>query len=130
MLASWVQQAGFEPPMVSVAVNQKRYLNDWLNTGSSLVLNLVGEGQKQFLSHFGKGFEPGESAFEGVVIERSSQGNPILKEALGWLEGKITGSIASGDHTIYMVELTAAGKGPELDIQKPYVHIRKNGLGY
>src|SRR3954470_14756244 len=30
MLASWVQQASFSPPMVTVALNRKRYLNDWL----------------------------------------------------------------------------------------------------
>ncbi len=30
MLASWVQQASFEPPQVTVAVNKKRYINEWL----------------------------------------------------------------------------------------------------
>ena len=30
MLASWVQQAAFEPPMISVGVKNGRYINDWL----------------------------------------------------------------------------------------------------
>ena len=59
MLTSWVMQAAFEPPMVSVAVKLGRYVCDWLTAGEPFVLNLVGESQKQFLKHFGKGFEPG-----------------------------------------------------------------------
>ena len=41
MLASWVQQASFDPPAVTVAINSKRYLNDWLDTCPRMVLNLV-----------------------------------------------------------------------------------------
>ena len=58
MLASWVMQAGFEPPMVTVAVRQGRYVADWLAAGEPFVLNVVGDEQKHWLKHFGKGFEP------------------------------------------------------------------------
>ena len=30
LLTSWVQQASFEPPQVTIAVNKSRYLIDWL----------------------------------------------------------------------------------------------------
>src|SRR5690606_34940172 len=33
MLTSWVMQAGFDPPMVSVAVKTGRYVCDWLTNG-------------------------------------------------------------------------------------------------
>ena len=56
MLASWVMQAGFEPPMVSVAIKLGRYVCDWLTEGQPFVLNLVGEGQKELLKHFCQGF--------------------------------------------------------------------------
>ena len=41
MLASWVQQASFEPQQVTVAVNGTRYLNQWLNDGAVVGLSLV-----------------------------------------------------------------------------------------
>ena len=41
MLASWVKQAGFTPPSVTVAVKQGRYVADWLTAGAPLVLNFV-----------------------------------------------------------------------------------------
>src|SRR6476646_2144 len=69
MLASWVMQAGFDPPMVSVAVRQGRYVGQWLTAGSPFVLNVVAQGQKSLLSHFGRGFELGQPAFEGLRIE-------------------------------------------------------------
>src|SRR5262245_44537847 len=86
MLASWVMQAGFEPPMVSVAVKLGRYVCDWITEGQPFVLNVVGESQKDLLKHFAKGFEPGAAAFEGVPITHCARGVPVLKESLGHLE--------------------------------------------
>jgi len=130
MLASWVQQAGFEPPAVTVAVNRKRYINDWLAESPQVVLNLVGESQKQFLGHFGRGFEPGEPAFEGLSTAKAGNGVTALTDALGWLEGTVTSQADAGDHVVYVVEIIAASRGSELESRKPWVHIRKNGFGY
>lgn len=130
MLASWVQQAGFDPPSVTLAVNKQRYLHDWLVPGAMLGLSVVGETQKQFLGHFGKGFEPGAPAFQGLAVERTPADLPVLADALGWLEGSVHAAVDAGDHTVVVVRLTAAGAGDELATQKPYVHIRKSGLGY
>ena len=130
MLASWVQQAGFEPPAVTVAVNRKRYINDWLAESPQVVLNLVGESQKQFLGHFGRGFEPGEPAFEGLNTTTAANGLTALTDGLGWLEGTITAQADAGDHVVYVVEITAASRGADLESMKPWVHIRKNGFGY
>jgi flavin reductase (DIM6/NTAB) family NADH-FMN oxidoreductase RutF len=130
MLASWVQQASFEPPAVTVAVNRKRFLNDWLAESPQVVLNLVGETQKQFLGHFGRGFEPGVPAFEGLNTTQAANGITALADALGWLEGTVTAQAEAGDHVVYVVEITAAAQGAKLEAEKPWVHIRKNGFGY
>ncbi len=129
-LVSWVQQASFSPPMVTVAVNRKRFLHDWLAGSPAVVLNLVGETQKQFLKQFGAGFGPDEPAFEGVAVARGATGVPILAEALGYLEGIVRSQLETGDHVIYAVEITSGGTGPDFDAGKPMVHIRKNGFNY
>jgi flavin reductase (DIM6/NTAB) family NADH-FMN oxidoreductase RutF len=130
MLASWVQQASFEPPTMTVAVNRKRYINDWMSPGASVALNLLGESHKSLLGHFARGFDPGAAAFTGIDVVRTPQGCPALAAALGWLEGRVTGRLEAGDHFIYTVELTAAGSGSALESEKPWVHIRKNGFNY
>ena len=130
MLASWVQQAAFDPPAVTVAVKKGRYLHEWLSSHSEVALSLVGETQKEFLGHFGKGFEPREPAFEGLDTRKAENGLTVLAEALGWLEGRVTGTLESGDHVLYLVTLTGGGQGPRLEEEKPWVHIRKNGFSY
>src|SRR5689334_892497 len=62
MLASWVQQASFEPPQVTVAVNRERYIHPWLEQTGVATLSLLGETQKSLVSHFGNGFHPHEEA--------------------------------------------------------------------
>lgn len=128
MLASWVMQAGFEPPMVSVAVKRGRYVCDWIHEGQPFVLNLVGEGQTNFLKHFGKGFEPGAPAFDGLSISHCPRGVPILSDALGHLECEPAGHVDSGDHRVFLAKIV---RGRLTDSEtKPMVHIRKSGASY
>lgn len=127
MLASWVMQAGFEPPTVTVAVKQGRYVADWLAAGEPFVLNILAENAKPLLGHFGRGFQPGEPAFEGLNVARTSSELPVLADALGHLECRPTSHIHSGDHTIFLAEVIGGEMGATAE---PYVHIRKNGLRY
>lgn len=130
MLASWFQQVSFDPPALSIAVKQGRYINDWLAADGALAVNLLGEGQKSFLSHFGKGFGPDEEAFSGIETSTGTNGVTVLTQALGWLEGRVTQRLDVGDHALIIAEITAAGRGPDLDAVRPTVHIRRNGFNY
>jgi flavin reductase (DIM6/NTAB) family NADH-FMN oxidoreductase RutF len=82
------------------------------------------------LKHFGAGFGPDEPAFVGIPIARSPGGLPVLTDALGYLEGRVTGQLDAGDHVVYAAEIVAAGAGPELGTVAPWVHLRKSGFGY
>lgn len=130
MLASWIQQASFTPPMITVAVNQKRYLNRWLDEVPRLAVSVLGESHRDLLRHFAAGFEPDEPAFEGVECRRGANGLPVLARALGHLEGNVTTRLACGDHAIYVVTITGAGATDAVGQEKPMVHIRKNGFHY
>ncbi len=130
MLASWVQQASFDPPAVTVAINSKRYLKDWLTPGASVALSQIGETQKSMVGHFGKGFEPNEPAFNGLNTVATPNGLTVLSDALGWIDGTVAGSIESGDHSIYLIQLTSAAVCPRHPEERPWVHLRKNGMKY
>ena len=127
MLASWVMQAGFEPPMVTVAVKQGRYVCDWLTEGQPFVLNLVRDGQTEFLKHFGKGFEPGVAAFEGVETKNCRTGVPMLSAALGYLECEPAGHVDSSDHRVFVARVV---RGALTSDAEPMVHVRKSGAHY
>jgi flavin reductase (DIM6/NTAB) family NADH-FMN oxidoreductase RutF len=128
MLSSWVMQAGFEPPMVSVAVRLGRYICDWLTQGQPFVLNLVGERQLGLIKHFAKGFEPGQSAFDGLAIKHDDRGVPLVLDAIGHLECEPARHIDSGDHRVFLAKVVG-GELRHADL-KPNVHIRRSGVKY
>ncbi|MBX3438824.1 MAG: flavin reductase [Planctomycetaceae bacterium] len=130
LLASWVQQAGFDPPVLTVAVNKKRFVHDWLAAVPHLALSGIGETQKNLVGHFGRGFEPGSPAFTGLQVEHTGKGAPVLVEAIGWMAGDVLDSMDVGDHIVYAIRITEASVGPRLESEKPWVHLRKNGLNY
>jgi flavin reductase (DIM6/NTAB) family NADH-FMN oxidoreductase RutF len=128
MLASWVMQAGFEPPTVSVAVKLGRYVCEWLSEGQPFVVNVVAEGQKHLLRHFYKGFEPGAPAFEGLAIAHCARGVPILCDAIGHLECEPLRHVDSGDHRIFLAKICRGRLAhPEL---RPMIHVRKSAATY
>jgi flavin reductase (DIM6/NTAB) family NADH-FMN oxidoreductase RutF len=127
MLTSWVMQAGFEPPMISVALKKGRYVAGWITDGAPFVLNVVGENHKSLVSHFGRGFQRGEEAFEGLKLIRTSSDIPALGDALGYLECRVVSHIDSADHRVFLAEVTGGSTAAD---GEPYVHIRKNGLRY
>lgn len=127
MLASWIQQAGFKPPSITIAVQRDRYVCDWLTEGRPFVVNLLGDGQKEYLAHFGRGFKPEEPAFNGLSITYCARGVPILTDALGHLECERQNHIDSGDHRIFLAKVV---RGRLAEDGNPMVHIRKSGAHY
>ncbi|MGL4514958.1 MAG: flavin reductase family protein [Lacipirellulaceae bacterium] len=128
MLASWVMQAGFDPPMVTVALGAGRHVAERLGAGEPFVLNVIGAEQSIFLKHFGKGFAPGAAAFEGVAAGPGANGAPVLADAIAALECLPTGeSFASEDHRVFLARVTAGALRSD---DAPMTHVRKRGDRY
>jgi len=127
MLASWFQQVGFEPPMVSVAMKKGRAAQELLQSSEKFVLSILHTNQKDMLAHFGKGFEPGVDPFEGVETETQTTGLPILKHCLCFLECQVRHIFEAGDHNIVVGEVLDAGMEEE---GSPMVHVRRSGFHY
>ncbi len=127
MLASWVMQAGFAPPSVTVAVGLSRDLLAAIAAGTRFVVNILGESQRPLLARFGRPAAAGEDPFAGLDIVRTSCGAAAISSAAGWLECRATGQSAAGDHMIVIAEVTAAGGGSG---EPALVHTRRNGLRY
>ena len=128
MLSSWVMQAGFDPPMVSVAVKLARLACDWITEGQPFVLNLAGKSQDALVKHFNAGFEPGEPAFDGLAVDHCPRGVPILTDALGHLECEPVAHLDSGDHRVFLANVVRGRLG-RTD-EKPWIHVRTSGTHY
>ena len=127
MLASWVQQCSFDPPQVSVALRKDRDVLGWLTDGASFVLNVMPEGAKSLIGHFGKGFELGQPAFEGLKVARERETAPVLLASHAYLVCRVVSRCDAGDHVLLIARVQS---GAVLNEGKPTVHVRKNGLKY
>lgn len=127
LLASWVQQCGFDPPQLTAAVRKGRYVLDWLVEGAPLVVNVIPEGGKALVAHFGKGFEAGEPAFAGLDVRRDGGSPPVLLAALAHLACRVTARVDVGDHVLLIARVEGGAVHAD---GKPAVHTRKNGLRY
>ncbi len=128
MLASWVQQAGFEPPMVTVGIRRDRHVADWIAEAGKFTLNQLAIGSKALIRHFGRGFAPDANAFDGVELRHDARGGPILAAAMAYLDAEVAGELAAGDHRIFVARID--GGGLLQSDAEPLVHVRANGFHY
>ena len=129
MLASWVAQASFDPPGISIAVAKDRAIEALMQVGDTFVLNILEEGNYQHLmKHFLKRFKPGADRFEGVNTQTANNDSPILTDALAYLECEVVSRMECSDHWIVYSKITQGR------VSKPEsltaVHHRKVGNHY
>ncbi len=127
MLASWVQQCSFEPPQIVAAFSKDRWVLKWLVQRAAFAVNVLGEGQKPLMSHFGKGFDPGEAAFTGLAVVRDQHAAPVLKDAHAWLDCRVVEKVDVGDHVLVIGKVL---NGAVLSDARPATHVRKSGKHY
>ncbi|PZV16505.1 MAG: flavin oxidoreductase [Pseudanabaena sp.] len=96
MLASWVAQASFNPPGLTIAVAKDRAIETYLFEGDRFVLNILEQG-KQLRKHFMKKFAPGEDRFTDILVE-TTEGGLILSDGLAYLECSVMQRMECGDH--------------------------------
>lgn len=126
MLASWVQQAAFDPPLVTVSIKAGRPIQACIEATSRFVLNALSEDPGPMFKHFGAGFEPGAPAFEGLEVKQSEWGVQLSLVA-GTLSCEVQSRLTASDHVVYLARVCECSR---TEGAKPYVHIRKSGLSY
>ncbi|MFN6337433.1 MAG: flavin reductase [Cyanobacteriota bacterium] len=129
MVASWVSQASFTPPGFTVAVAKDRAVEGLLHIGDLCALNVLAAGrEKGAMKHFLSPFVPGADRFEGLTISQSPGQQPILEEALAWIEAAVRQRMDCGDHWLLYAE---AQQGGVLDPEgTTAIHQRRTGATY
>ncbi len=125
MVASWVSQASFSPPGITVAVAKDRAIESFMQVNKTFVVNILREDnfQKMF-RHFLKRFAPGADRFADVdIIKDLAKGGPVLSDALAFLDCKVTSRLETPDHWI-IYGVVENGNVSDLSC-KTAVHHRK-----
>ncbi len=129
MVASWVSQASFSPPGFTVAVAKDRAMESLLHVGDTFTLNVLAAGREGGpMKRFLQPFPPGADRLAGLDLDTTPSGQPLLPEALAWLEARVSQRMECGDHWLLYAE---ALHGDLLDpAATTAVHQRRSGAAY
>ena len=129
MVASWVSQASFSPPGVTVAVAKDRAVEALMHIGDRFALNVLAEGRETGpMKRFLQPFPPGADRFAGLDLEESPGGQPLLPEALAWLEATVSQRMECGDHWLVYARVDHGGLLDPAALTA--VHQRRSGQRY
>ncbi|KGG16907.1 MULTISPECIES: diflavin flavoprotein [unclassified Prochlorococcus] len=129
MVASWISQASFSPPGITIAVAKDRAVESLLHIEDLFALNILNQSNHQkLLKQFLQPFLPGANRLSGLDLLRTPGNQPILPEALAWLECCVKQRMECGDHWLIYAEVIY---GKVLDKSGvTAVHHRRTGANY
>ncbi|HMB96574.1 MAG TPA: flavin reductase family protein [Tepidisphaeraceae bacterium] len=127
MMASWVQQASFDPPTISVAIAKQRPIAELIRASKRLALSIVPNADKTLMKRYAKA-KPGDDPFAGANTKLAPSGVPILADALAFLDCELIQIVDfDGDHDLYIAKITAA---ESLRDGEAFNHQRGNAFHY
>lgn len=113
--ANWLSQSSFEPPMLTLALeNDARSLPMILNS-RTFAVNVVPQDGRELAGKMGRSSRQNPSKLADVEYSwGTATGSPILAAAAGWVECRLVGTLPSGDHMLLLGEIVEAGEGREI----------------
>jgi flavin reductase (DIM6/NTAB) family NADH-FMN oxidoreductase RutF len=129
MIASWVQQVAFQPPMVSVAIGKGRSILPLISESRHFGLCQLDVSDRIIYRKFTQSWETHDDPFLGFELRGPSRtGVPVLAHCLSYLECEVTCHIdVEGDHDLFVGTVRA---GTTLSDRAPMVLLRQDGFTY
>jgi flavin reductase (DIM6/NTAB) family NADH-FMN oxidoreductase RutF len=114
MTANFVTQSSFTPPYLTLAVEVDSKTHRLIEASRAFAVNVFEVGQRELAGQLGRKSAKLPEKAEGVAWRPGPEtGSPLVEGCLGWLECRVTGSLPSGDHTVYVAEIVEAGVNGE-----------------
>ncbi|MCD6319069.1 MAG: flavin reductase [Candidatus Desulfofervidaceae bacterium] len=113
MTAAWLSQVSFNPSLLMVAIAPSRYTHGLIKSSGYFAINTLSEEQVEIAKHFGYHSGKTMDKFEGIPHFEAGHGSPVLKDALAYIECRLTNAVEAGDHTLFI------GEAIEGEVLKP-----------
>ena len=126
MLATWVSQAGFEPPSLVVSINKQRDILKAMTIGARLTVNVLSNRNMDIFKAFAKPNNP--EKFDGLELKENTMAGPVFAQAVSYIDLQVTSISEAGDHVLVLGEVV---DGELLNGQdEPMTHLRKDCFKY
>ena len=126
MLASFIEQAAFEPPTITISMQPGRLVHEAVEATRLIGINILSEDNGELMKPFAQ--KTNNEPFADLSLLPNKHRLPQLTDALAFLACKVTGKLPAGDHVVYTAEvLDGVLQNPDA---RPMVRIRRDGFGY
>jgi flavin reductase (DIM6/NTAB) family NADH-FMN oxidoreductase RutF len=105
---NWVTQSAFAPPLVVVGVKADSGTYKTVKAAQSFALNMLGKDQKALAFTFFRPADVIDGKLSGQAYRKGATGAPILVDAPGAVECRVTSVVEQGDHHIVVGEVVEA----------------------
>jgi flavin reductase (DIM6/NTAB) family NADH-FMN oxidoreductase RutF len=105
---NWVTQSAFAPPLVVAAVKADSGAYKVVRDAQVFALNMLGKAHKGVAFTFFKPTQVSDGKLSGQSYRKGTTGAPILLDAPGAVECRVTAVIEQGDHHIVVGEVVEA----------------------
>lgn len=105
---NWVTQTSFAPPLVVVGVKAGSGPLHGLKASNTFALNMLGKDHKSLAFTFFRPVDVSDGRLSGQPYHKGSTGAPILTEAPGAIECRVSSIVEHGDHHIVIAEVVDA----------------------
>jgi flavin reductase (DIM6/NTAB) family NADH-FMN oxidoreductase RutF len=105
---NWVTQTAFAPPLVVVGIKTDSGAYQVVKSAQAFALNMLGKDHKGLAFTFFKPAQAADGKISGQAYRKGSTGAPLLVDAPGAVECRVTSIVEQGDHHIVVGEVVEA----------------------
>jgi flavin reductase (DIM6/NTAB) family NADH-FMN oxidoreductase RutF len=100
--AAWISQVSFDPLLLALSINPTHASYPILIAAGAFAVSVLSRGQLEVARHFGTQSGRAVEKLAGRRWQTAPGGAPILLDALAYLECRVVGRHAAGDHELVL----------------------------
>jgi flavin reductase (DIM6/NTAB) family NADH-FMN oxidoreductase RutF len=106
-ITTWVTSGALVPEHLRIVtvISPRNFTFALIQQSRHFVVNLLAQGQQDWLPLFGLQSSREIDKFDGILTETTANGIPILPETCGWAECRTVHEVDLGDRTIIIADV-------------------------
>jgi flavin reductase (DIM6/NTAB) family NADH-FMN oxidoreductase RutF len=110
LIATLVSIASLSPstPRMIVGMAKQHHTHDLAMAAGGLTLHLIRDSALEWIERFGLQDGREVDKLAGLSVRAGASGNPILSEAMAWLDCEVEATFDIGDKTLFLCAVVAA----------------------